>query len=45
VQSEIRLTKGKMERAQEALEKEEALLKGDKKLDDPNKQSGGLGMG
>lgn len=45
VQSEIRLTKGKMERAQEAIEKEEALLKGDKKLDDPNKQSGGLGMG
>jgi hypothetical protein len=45
LQSKIRLTKGKMSKAQEALEKEEALLKGDKKLDDPSKQKEGLGIG
>ena len=45
VQSEIRLTKSKMGKAQEALEQEEALLKGDKKLEEPQKQSDGLGMG
>ena len=44
VQSEIRLTKGKMERAQEAIAIEEKALKGDKKLDDPDKQKEGLGL-
>jgi hypothetical protein len=45
VQSEIRLTKGEMERAQIALAKEEESLKSDKKQDDPNKQKEALGMG
>ena len=45
VQSQIRLTKSKMDKAQEALDKEEVLLKGDKKLEEPQKQSGGLSMG
>ena len=40
-----RLTKGKMDKAQEALDKEEALLKGDKKLDDPDKKIEGAAMG